>query len=85
MTQFLNGFPKLFYNNSRGFRKYMMSGEHTKALWTKESRWEIYKKFPKNIIFPKGFLFNRGNFVGFHLKSQVPLKNVKPEVVLIQA
>ncbi len=44
MTQFFNGFPKLFYNNSRGFRKYMMLGEHTKALWTKESRWEIYKK-----------------------------------------
>jgi hypothetical protein len=36
ITQFLNGFPKLFYNNSRGFAKYMMSGEQTKALWTKE-------------------------------------------------
>ncbi len=34
-------------------------------------------KFPKNIIFPKGFLFNHRNFVGSHLKSQVPPKNVK--------
>jgi hypothetical protein len=78
-TQFLSGFPKLFNNNSRDFRKYMMSRERTKALCTKESRWKIYLKIPKNIIFPKGFLFNRGNFVGFHLKSQVPLKNVKTQ------
>jgi hypothetical protein len=59
----------------------MMSRERTKALWTKESRGieKFIKKIPKNIIFPKGFLFNHGNFVGFHLKSQVPLKNVKTQ------
>jgi hypothetical protein len=73
----LSGFLKLFHNNSRGFRKYMMSRECTKGPWTKESLWKIYNKFQKNIIFPKGFLFNCRKNIGFLLKSQWPLKNVK--------
>jgi hypothetical protein len=43
------------------------------------------KKFPKNIIFPKGFLFNRGKNVGLHLKSWGPLKMLKSEAVILQA
>jgi hypothetical protein len=38
---------------------------------------KIYKKFLKNLIFPKGFLFNHGKNVGLHLKLWEPLKNVK--------
>ncbi len=67
----------MFYDNSRGFRKYMMPWKCSKGPRTKESRWKIYIKFPKNIIFPKGYLFNRTKNVGFHIKSRGPLKNVK--------
>jgi hypothetical protein len=48
-----------------------------KGLWTKGSRLKIDKKFPKNMIFPKVFLFNLGKNMGPHLKSREPLKNVK--------
>jgi hypothetical protein len=43
-TQFLSRFCKLFYNNNRGFRKYMMLRERTKAPWTMESGRKIYEK-----------------------------------------
>jgi hypothetical protein len=43
------------------------------------------KKFPKNIICPKGFLVNRVKKIFLYLKSWEPLKILKLEAVHIQA
>jgi hypothetical protein len=38
---------------------------------------KFYNKFPKNVIFPKGFLFNYGKKVVYNLKSWGSQKNCK--------
>jgi hypothetical protein len=45
----------------------------------------IYKKFPKNIIFPKLSLLNRRINSISDLKSSGPLQNLKPKEVHIHA
>jgi hypothetical protein len=65
-------FLNCFITTAAAFGKYDAEGTVDQGKLLKN-----YKKFPTNIIFPKGFLFNRGKNVGLHLKSRGPLKNIE--------